>query len=179
MAIERLGVEETADDKSERLFLLGDRLRDAGRYDQAWRAFLRSALRGHGSSQLSVGAIYSEGRGIRRCRSKARHWFLRALADPGSAASAATNLGITYLEAGSVRRARWWLERAIALGDDDARLHLGYLMLAAYGEVAQAGIQFRRLENSLLATAAGNEAGRNWRAVVEGMRASHGSEASP
>jgi len=171
--------EETANGEAERLFLLGDRLADEGRYREAWRAFLRSARRGHAGSQLNLGAMYSAGRGGRRDRSKARYWFLKAMADSGSAAAAANNLGITYLECGSIGRGKRWLERAITLGDDDARLHLGHLLLAAYGDVTQALVQFQRLEDSPMATAAGNESGRNWRATVEGMMASHGAVVSP
>lgn len=164
--------EGTTDREAERLFLLGDRLSDEGHYREAWRAFLRAARCGHASSQLNLGTMYSDGCGIRRSRSKARHWLLKAVADRGTAAAAANNLGITYLDRGSVRRGRRWLERAIALGDDDARLHLGHLMLAVYGELAQARVQFQRLEESPLASAVGNESGRSWRAMVESMMAS-------
>jgi len=164
--------ERSTDPEAERLFLLGDRLSDAGHYREAWRAFLRAARCGHASSQLNLGTMYSDGRGIRRSRSKARHWLLKAMADRGTAAAAANNLGITYLERSFVRRGRRWLELAIALGDDDARLHFGHLVLAVYGDLAQARVQFQRLEDSPLATAAGNESGRSWRAMVESMVAS-------
>jgi TPR repeat protein len=158
----------------ERQWRLGDRLATAGNYRAAWRAFLRAARLGHASSQLNLGVLYSDGKGVRRSREKARYWFLKALQDPGSAPSAASNLGIVYLEQRAFGRARRWLEKAVALGDDDARLRLGQLLLAIYGQPESAVAEFRRLETSDSATVAGNEAGRTWRATTEGLVASSG-----
>jgi hypothetical protein len=171
--------EEMTDHESERLFLVGDRLSGEGNHREAWRAFLRAARRGHAASQLNLGVMYSDGRGVRRSRSKARRWFLKAFADRSSAAAAANNLGLLYLERGSNRRGRQWLERAIALGDDDSRLHLGHLMLAVYGEISDARVQFCRLESAQQATEVGQEAAHNWRAIVEGLMALQSSVASP
>jgi TPR repeat protein len=156
---------------AERLFLLGDRLADAGRDHDAWQAFLRSARKRHSGSQLNLAVMYSDGRGTRRSRTKARHWLLKALHDPGSAGAAASNLGILYLGRRSFSRARKWLERAVDLGDDDARLRLGQLILAVYGDPVEALDQFHRLQESAVASVAGNEAGRSWRGTTESIMA--------
>ena len=153
----------------ERLFLLAEKLELQGRDHLAWLARLRAARRGDSSAQLNLGNMYSDGRGVRRSRSKARYWLRKALR--GGYAHAANNLGIVHMEGRRFFRAQHWLEKAVSAGDDDARLHLGLLYLALYVDTQGARAQFQALAVSDTACEAGTESARIWCAAVESMEA--------
>ncbi len=81
-----------------------------------------------------LGYIYDIGRGARRNRPKAMHWYLRAYKAGGSsAATAASNLATVYRDLGRSRQEFQWYVRAAQLGDDDALVEVGIRYLAGKG----------------------------------------------
>lgn len=118
------------------LFRQADELMDAGAYRRAATLFLRAANAGDDSSQLNVGNLYSEGRGVRRDDTKALYWYRRAYRQGN--ASAASNIGLVYRDQGRFRLAIRWLERAIAMGDHDAALELGRIYMDGLHDPARA-----------------------------------------
>jgi TPR repeat protein len=159
-----------SDPESDRLFDLAEKLDQQGRYHLAWRALLRAARRGNSSAQNNLGVMYSYGQGVPRSLSKARYWLRKALR-PDRNGGVAKNIGLIYQDARRFLRAQHWLEKAVSLGDDDARLHLGWLHLALYVDTRRARDQFHALAVSDAACEAGTEAGRIWCAAVESMEA--------
>lgn len=92
---------------------------------RAFRLFLLGAKAGDLSSQLNLGYFYDLGIGVRQDRQKALQWYRRAYARGD--ASAATNIGLIYLEQNARQSAIRWFERALKRGDDDSALHLAEL----------------------------------------------------
>jgi TPR repeat protein len=113
---------------------------DAGRPARGFEIFLAAAQRRHLSSQLMVGYLSDVGRGVRRSRVKAFHWYRKA-ARRGDAA-AASNIGILYKEVGSFGRARWWPKKAVAMGAGDSLLELAQIELESGNE--KAGLRYLR-----------------------------------
>jgi tetratricopeptide (TPR) repeat protein len=142
----------------------GARLEASGQLHAAFRLYLRAARSGNSDVFLNLGGAYDLGRGIRRCRSKALHWYRRAYAD--GQASGANNIATVYRDQGDTLRAIRWCERAVAMGDEGANILLGQLWLVA--------LCFRSVGPN--ECAADIEASRVWAAVAEGMLATRGED---
>ena len=100
---------------------------DAGNGKKAFALFLEAATKGHPFSQTSLGYFYDHGIGVAKDAGKAMFWYRKA-ARSGTVA-AINNLAITYRDAGNLRVARSWFEKAAAKGDGDAALELAKLSL--------------------------------------------------
>ena len=88
---------------AEALFVAAWTLLDSGHARRGFQKLMGAARLGHLAAQQGVGYLYDVGQGVKRSRTKAFYWYRRA-ARRGDAC-AATNIGILYKEAGSVRRA--------------------------------------------------------------------------
>jgi TPR repeat protein len=97
------------------LFEAGDRKRSV-------RLFLKAASEGVPEAQINLANIYDEGDGVKRDFARARYWYKRAVRR--GAPEAAYNLGISYLNRGDLRWAKYWLTTAKSMGDDDAEKQL-------------------------------------------------------
>jgi TPR repeat protein len=107
---------------------------DKGRLARAFRAFQHLAQSGDDTAFFMLGYAYDTGRGARKNRAKAIHWYLRAFnARGGSATSAASNLATIYRDQGDARQEFRWYERAAKLGDGDAMVEVGIRYLAGKG----------------------------------------------
>jgi len=148
---------------STQAFERADQLADQGRYREAFRVLLKAARAGDADVLLNLGYAYDVGRGIRKSRKKALHWYRRAL-EAGSA-SAAHNIAIIYRDRDDVARAARWFRHAIGLGNHGSNLELGQLLLGRLGRPREALSCFQAVgpeESEAVA-----EAARSWTALTE------------
>jgi len=107
---------------------------DKGRLVSAFRAFQLLAEQGDETAFFMLGYIYDTGRGARRSRAKAVHWYLRAFSAGGSSAAiAASNLATVYRDMGEFRQELRWHERAVGFGDGDELVEIGICYLVGKG----------------------------------------------
>ena len=126
-----------------RAFDLAHRLADQNRLRDAFRVFLTAARRGDTSVFVNLGYAYDVGRGVRKSKRKALHWYRRALAEGEGAA--AHNIGTVYRDRGQRVRAARYFREAIALGHGGSNLELGQLLLGGLGQPAEALACFRNV----------------------------------
>lgn len=145
-------------------FERADRLGDQGRYGDAFRVLLGAARRGDSSVFINLGYAYDLGRGVRKSKDKALHWYRRALAVGES--EALHNIGTVYRDRGNTVRAARCFRAAIALGHFGSNLELGQLLLSGLGQPAEALACFRQVGTE--ESEATTEAAKTWAAVAEG-----------
>jgi TPR repeat protein len=107
---------------SDDWFIEANNAWDAGAHKKALALFLKAAAEGDVHAFNSVGYFLDHGIGVKKDPVAARDWYRKA-AMRGDIAGC-SNLAVCYRDEGSLRWARHWLERALALGDDDAALEL-------------------------------------------------------
>ncbi|MET3493082.1 tetratricopeptide repeat protein [Variovorax boronicumulans] len=91
---------------------------DAGALRKALSLFLKAAAAGDIHAFNSIGYFLDHGIGVKKNPDAARDWYRKA-AKRGDIAGC-SNLAVCYRDEGDLRWARYWLERAHALGDEDA-----------------------------------------------------------
>lgn len=117
---------------AEDQFVLADRLYDEGGFEEAFELFSKLAEAGDTSAMTRLADMYSAAKGVEYDFEKIIHWEEKAagLGDP----TGMYNLGITYRNAGDVRKARQWLEKALQCGDGEAALEIAKLYLISEKE---------------------------------------------
>jgi len=113
---------------SEDVFVQANKEHESGRVKKAYKLFVRAAREGHPYAPNSVGYFLDNGIGVAQNKKKAIDWYRKA-ARKGDICGVA-NLGIVYRDLGNLRRAIFWLTRAVAAGDGDAALELAKIHLA-------------------------------------------------
>ena len=108
--------------KTDDLFTRAAEQVDKGNLRSAFRLYLAAARAGDRSCQVNLGNCYDDGTGVRRNRSAALYWYMRAYRRGES--NAAHNLGVMWRNEQKFKRARNWFEKAVLLGDDEANLEL-------------------------------------------------------
>ena len=93
-------------------------LSGSGDRKDSLRLFRKAAWLGNIEAQVDVGNIYDDRDGVRKDFETARYWYRRAISK--GSPEAAYNPGISYLNRGCVRWAKYWLQVAKAMGSDDA-----------------------------------------------------------
>lgn len=109
------------------LFIRADQQWDLGNARAAFRLFLIAARAGDANAQSRVGYCYDVGAGVRPNRRAAVSWYMRAYRRGDSCA--AHNIGTVWRDAGDVRRADKWFQRAVRLGSDDSHIEIAKLYL--------------------------------------------------
>lgn len=99
---------------------------ESGERTKSINLFLKAASEGVPEAQVNLANIYDEGDGVKRDFEKARHWYKRAIKN--GASEAAYNLGVSYLNRGEMRWAKYWLTTATSMGDDDAAEQLSRII---------------------------------------------------
>jgi TPR repeat protein len=145
-------------------FELADRLGDQNRLHEAFRVLLSAARSGDNSVFINLGFAYDVGRGVRKSKRKALHWYRRALALGEGAA--AHNIGTVYRDRGQPARAARYFREAIALGHGGSHLELGQLLLGGLGQPAEALVCFRNVGDDEAESTI--EAARSLAVVAEG-----------
>jgi TPR repeat protein len=108
--------------QTDTLFANASKYEDEGNLRMAFRLYLAGAKAGDGGCQINVGNFFDDGKGVRRNRSKALYWYLRAYRRGVS--SAAHNIGIVWRKEGKQRRALSWFQKAVRLGDAESNLEI-------------------------------------------------------
>jgi hypothetical protein len=95
------------------------KLWDVGNDRAAFKGILSAAMAGSKHALHNVGYCYDIGLGVKKDMSKALYWYKRAWSatkDTGTSC----NIAQLYAEHGNYRRATYWWQRAVDLGDGDA-----------------------------------------------------------
>lgn len=104
------------------LFIQADELWDQGQLKMAFDLFLEAARAGDIGAEQNVGYFYDRGLGVRRSKTEALRWYMRAYKHGYS--SAAINIGTVWRDLQEQRRALSWFRKAAKMGDDDANLEI-------------------------------------------------------
>jgi len=97
-------------------------LYELGDIAEASKAFMAAAKLGLPQAQVNLANIYDDGKLGFTDRKTARYWYRRAAAH--GLPQAACGMAISYKNTGNQKRYLSWMERAAALGDEDARAML-------------------------------------------------------
>jgi TPR repeat protein len=106
----------------DELFRRASAQEDKGRFRSAFRLYLAAAKAGDTGCQVNVGNFYDNGTGVRRNKSAALYWYMRAYRR--GVACAASNIGTVWRNEGKLKRALSWFQRAVEMGDDEANLEI-------------------------------------------------------
>jgi TPR repeat protein len=159
MAKLRPGLEQPRESKTDAIFMRADKLEANGNLKGAFRLFLAAAKAGDSGCQLNVGNYYCDGKGIRPNLSVGLYWYKRAYRR--GEASAAHNIGITWRNAGSPRRALSWFKRAVKMGDDEANLEIAKYFLGIENSLRKAIPHLEKVCRSNRVTEAGAQEAAN------------------
>ena len=128
MAKSRKPLKPSESAQSDELFVLAAKEEDKRNLKKAARLYLAGAKAGDSGCQLNVGNLYDAGRGVRRDRDAALHWYKRAYRQ--GSASAAHNIGVTWRNENKFTRALGWFKKAVAMGDAESNLEIARFYLS-------------------------------------------------
>lgn len=114
-------------DQRPSLFDQANQAWDADDNKRAFKLFLAAARGGDEDAFNSVGYFFDHGIGVVKDADSAFAWYRRA-AMRGNLAGC-LNLAVCYRNAGNLRRAKFWFERARQQGDGSAAYELGKIYL--------------------------------------------------
>ncbi|MFC5474682.1 tetratricopeptide repeat protein [Paraherbaspirillum soli] len=100
---------------------------DAGNVEKAFELFNLAASEGDTYALNSIGYFFDHGIGMSKDREKALSWYRKAAKSGDSCAY--SNIGLVHRDSGNIRRAKFWLSKAVDEGDGDAALELAKLHL--------------------------------------------------
>ena|SRR5438128_2020267 len=103
----------------DELFRRAAKHEDKGDFRSAFRLHLAAAKAGDTGCQVNLGNFYAASTGVRN-QSAALYWYTRAYWRGESAA--ANNIGVLWRNQGKLRRALSWFQRAVKMGDAEAKL---------------------------------------------------------
>ncbi|MBB2920106.1 tetratricopeptide repeat protein [Cupriavidus alkaliphilus] len=138
--------------KNENKLGVADLLHEAARlcakeeYSQAFRIYQQLANSGHSESQVFLGWMFAEGKGVCACQEDAAHWFRRA-AELGSARGA-FYLGRLLTREAKHADAILWYQRSAAAGYPPSQFRLGVSYLRGKGVRKDLSLAFRYLESA-------------------------------
>ncbi|SOY73476.1 putative Sel1 repeat superfamily protein [Cupriavidus taiwanensis] len=100
-------------------------------YSQAFRIYRQLAYSGHSDSQVFLGWMFAEGKGVEASREEAANWYRRA-AELGSARGA-FYLGRLLTKEAKYADAILWYQRSAAVGYSPSQFRLGVSYLRGEG----------------------------------------------
>lgn len=107
------------------LYYLGSMNLEQGQIESAVAELTKAAKQGHALSQLQLGELYLEGRGVSKDQQKAEQWYLKS-ARSGNAI-AQYNVGMMYYFRGQIGKAKPWLAASSKQGFVDAMTNLSVI----------------------------------------------------
>jgi TPR repeat protein len=158
--------------KLHHLFVEANDKWDAGDLHGAFELLSAAASEGDAPSQSTLGYFYDAGVGVQRDPDLAMLWYRRAARQKDICAT--SNIAVCYRDQGDMRKARGWFRKALSLGDMDAALELGKLLLLGRtrDSVARAKKYLAMAMTAELITEAGREEAKTLMAELEA--AAHG-----
>ena len=124
---------------------------------------VRAAGAGDTSVFINLGYAYDVGRGVRKSKRRALHWYRQALRS--GEGTAAHNIGTVFRDRGETLRAARWFRKAIDHGESGSNLDLGQLVFAGLGQPSEALACFRAVGTG--ECHAVTEAAGAWAALAE------------
>ena len=100
------------------------------------------AVQGEPTALEYLGHAYSEGVGVPKSIKAGTLWYRRAWSESRQS-HLCINIAVNYANSGNHRRARFWYQRAISLGDGDAAIEFAEYLLGR--GVSPASDEVRRL----------------------------------
>jgi TPR repeat protein/tRNA A-37 threonylcarbamoyl transferase component Bud32 len=144
---------KAAPDDGRMLLQLGRSYGAAKDYGKAMAAYRRADELGNVLATNNIGALYSEGLGVKQDKAEARTWFQRAASE--GLAFAMKNIGELYQSGTGGQQnyelARQWYERAASAGDVEAMRRLGSLHEGGLGVTKDPAEAHRWYEKAALA----------------------------
>lgn len=116
------------DSNNYSLFLKASSLLESGQSKRAFALFLEAASNGDASSQHNVGFMYDVGKGVKRDPTQAIFWYKNAWRNDRQTGTCC-NIASLYESLGQARKAVYWWNKAVLLGDGDAALDLAKYLL--------------------------------------------------
>lgn len=120
--------------QSPSLFDEANQAWDTGDKKRAFKLFLAAARSGEEDAFNSVGYFFDHGIGVKKDVGSAFAWYRRA-AMRGNLAGC-LNLAACYRNAGNLRRAKFWYEKARAQGDGSAAYELGKIYFGQHPSIS-------------------------------------------
>ncbi|MCT7313309.1 sel1 repeat family protein [Ralstonia sp. CHL-2022] len=102
-----------------------------GDYSKAYEIYYKLAQSGHAESQVFLGWMYSQGKGIRASQEEAEHWYTRAA--KLRSASGAFYLGGLLARQGRFNDAITWYKKSANAGYSPSQFRLGVAYLEGRG----------------------------------------------
>lgn len=106
-------------------FAEADKAEDLGNYKKAYRLFYELAREGDEAAMGRLALLYHYGKYVKKQFKKSTYWDFEAIKQGST--SSLKNLAITYRQLGDMQRYKYYLEQAMALGDDSAAFELAKL----------------------------------------------------
>lgn len=100
------------------------------------KAFLwykRASEGGHTSAMASLGVMFSNGEGCKKDNERALYWLKKSIRNSSKQWSAASNVAQIYWERRNFRRAFFWLQKAVEMGNSDALFDVGWCYVVGKG----------------------------------------------
>lgn len=119
---------QSLDTDNYSLFLEASSLLESGQAKRAFALFLKAANNGDASSQHNVGYMYDVGKGVKRDPTQAIFWYKCAWKNDRQTGTCC-NIASLYESLDQTRKAVYWWNKAILLGDGDAALDLAKFLL--------------------------------------------------
>ena len=113
----------------QEIYLRAKRQQDKGDLKSGFRLLLTAAKLGDPGAQLSLGYTYDVGRGVRRNRAAAMHWYEKAYRSQRGWGIAASNIATIFRDEHKYPEAIRWFRRGVRYGDVDANLDLAKIYL--------------------------------------------------
>lgn len=101
---------------------------DKGDCERAFELMKAASEAGNLSAMANMGVFYLDGVGTPPNTTLGLLWSRRAALKRNS--TAATNVALYYLDLGNSRRASYWFNRAVSLGDQGAMFYLAKMLIA-------------------------------------------------
>jgi TPR repeat protein len=103
-------------------------LQKEGDFVEAFDLLMQCVSLGDNGAQHDIGLAYDAGLGVEKDKAKALFWFKKAWSSTKFTGYCAA-IALTYAEIGQQRRAMYWWNKAVALGDGSAALSLAKILM--------------------------------------------------
>ncbi|MFP9098575.1 tetratricopeptide repeat protein [Flavobacterium sp. RHBU_24] len=110
---------------------LAGKFREKNEYDKAYSHYKKSAAKGNLWSVTFLGWCYEDGKGVEKNQVEAKKYY--KIAAERKITVAMNNLGTLYYETQKYPEAKYWLEKAAAKGNNQAKCALGTMYFAGLG----------------------------------------------
>lgn len=156
--------------RAEEIYLRAKRQQDEGNLKSGFRLLLTAAKLNDPGAQLSLGYTYDVGKGVRRNRAAAMHWYKKAYRNQRGWGIAASNIGTIFRDEHSYPEAIRWFRRGVRYGDVDANLDLARIYLKNPRQKDKATLCLREILNATPPIGVGKDTQREARKLLNQIK---------